>query len=97
MKLRPVTNSVEKNIETLKIFSADAILSNCDAIDNFPTYDQFGTIGKPNSGCMVSNTYIFIIVIFDLYLTKTEKRFKYLRHSSHTISWSIGTVFVKRS
>ena len=33
---------------------------NCDAIVTFPIYDQFGAIRKPDSGRIVSKTYIFI-------------------------------------
>ena len=44
--------------------------SNCDVIAIFPIYGQFGAIGKPISGRIVSKTYIFF------YLTKTESRTK---------------------
>ena len=33
---------------------------NCDAISIFPIYGQFGAIWKPDSGCIVRKTYIFI-------------------------------------
>ena len=37
------------------VFSA-----NCDAMVIFWILGQFGAIRKPDSGCMVGNTYIFI-------------------------------------
>ena len=33
---------------------------NCDVIDIFPIYGQFRVIRKPDSGCIVCKTYIFI-------------------------------------
>ena len=33
---------------------------NCDAIAIFLIYSQFGKIRKPDSGCIVCKTYIFI-------------------------------------
>ena len=33
---------------------------NCDAIDIFPIYGQFGAIWEPDSGCITYKTYIFI-------------------------------------
>ena len=33
---------------------------NCDDTVIFPIYSQFGTIRKPDSGCIVCKTYIFI-------------------------------------
>ena len=33
---------------------------NCDVIEIFPIYSQFGAIPKPDSGCTVCKTYIFI-------------------------------------
>ena len=36
------------------------MLANCDVIIIFPIYGQFGAIWKPDSGCIVCKTYIFI-------------------------------------
>ena len=36
------------------------MLENCDVINIFPTYGQFGAIREPDSGRIVSKTYIFI-------------------------------------
>ena len=33
---------------------------NCDVIAIFQIYNQFGAIWKPDSGCIVCKTYIFI-------------------------------------
>ena len=33
--------------------------ANCDVII-FPIYEQFGAMRKPDSGCIVYKTYIFI-------------------------------------
>ena len=39
----------------------DGVMSeSCDVIANFPIHGQFGAIWKPNSGCIVCKTYIFI-------------------------------------
>ena len=43
-----------------KKFDDDVMSANCDAFVIFPIYDQFGTIRKPDSGRIVSKTYIFI-------------------------------------
>ena len=34
--------------------------TNCDVIVIFLIYGQFGAIRKPDSGCIVCETYIFI-------------------------------------
>ena len=34
--------------------------ANCDVVVFFPIYGEFSAIGKPDSGCMVYKTYIFI-------------------------------------
>ena len=36
------------------------MLKNCDIIAIFRIYGQFGAIRKPDSGCIVCRTYIFI-------------------------------------
>ena len=67
---------------------------NCDAIAIFLIYSQFGKIRKPDSGCIVCKTYIFIKITF--YLTKTENRTnKY--HRSHSIALSNGTILAKKN
>ena len=60
MKLGPVTKLDKKNKTTSKKFDNDIMSQNCDVIVIFPIYSQFGAIRKPNSGCIVSKTYIFI-------------------------------------
>ena len=59
MKLEPVTK-FDKKKKTSKIY--DNVMSeNRDVIVVFPIYfGQFGTIRKPDSGCIVCKTYIFI-------------------------------------
>ena len=50
------------------------ISSNCDVIVVSPIYGQFGAIQKPDFGCIICKTYIFIynnLFIFKvLFLTK---------------------------
>ena len=43
-----------------KKFDDDNMSGNCDVIAIFLIYDRFGTIWKPDSGRIVSKTYIFI-------------------------------------
>ena len=60
MKLGSVTKIDKKNKITSKKFDDDVIPKNCDVIVIFPIYGQFGAIWKPDSGCIVCKTYIFI-------------------------------------
>ena len=40
----------------------DKVMSgNCDIVFVFPINGQFGDFRKPDSGCMVSKTYFYII------------------------------------
>ena len=71
MKLGPVTKPDNRNKTTSKTFSDDAMPENCDAIDIFPIYGQFGAIQKQDSRCLVCKTWS---VTF--YLTKTETKTK---------------------
>ena len=56
---------------------------NCDVIDIFPIYGQFGAMRKPDSGRIVCKTYIFINI-------------NLLSFSSHTIALSEGTILAKK-
>ena len=60
MKLGPVTKRDKRNKTTSKQFDDDIMSKNCDIIAIFLIYGQFGEIGKPDSGCIVCKTYIFI-------------------------------------
>ena len=60
MKLGPVTKLDKRNKKNLKKFDDDVMPANCDVIVIFPIYGQFGTIRKPDSGCIVCKPYIFI-------------------------------------
>ena len=60
MKLGPVTKLEKRNKTTSKKFDGDFMPENCDIIFIFPIYGQFGAIQKPDFGCMVCETYIFI-------------------------------------
>ena len=60
MKLAPVTKFDKRNTVTSKKFDDDVMSVNCDVIVTFPIYGQFGANRKPDSGCMVCKTYIFI-------------------------------------
>ena len=50
MKLGPVTTLDKRNKKPLKTFDDDVMPKNFDAIVIFLIYDQFGAIGKPDSG-----------------------------------------------
>ena len=54
MKLGPVTKPDKRNKTTSKKFDNDVISPNCDVI-----VDQFGAIRKPDSGRILSKTYVF--------------------------------------
>ena len=60
MKLGPVTKLDKRNRATSKKDDDDVISTNWDVIIVFPIYGQFGAVRKPDSGCMVCKTYIFI-------------------------------------
>ena len=80
MKLEPVTKLNKKNKTMSKNFDEDVMSENCDVIDIFPIYDQFGPIRKPDSGRIVCKTYIFT----NSNLLKTESRTKTsLKQFSH--------------
>ena len=60
MKLRQVTKLDKRKKTKSKKYDDEVMSENCDVIVNFPIYDQFGAIWKPDSGCIVCKTYIFI-------------------------------------
>ena len=60
MKLGPETKLDKRNKTTSKKFDDDVMSENCDVIAVFPICGQFGEIWKPDFGCIVFKTYIFI-------------------------------------
>ena len=60
MKLRPVSKFDKRNTAKSKRFDDDVMSANCSIIDLFRIYIKFRATGKPDSGCMVCKTYIFI-------------------------------------
>ena len=60
MKLGQVTKLDKRNTSTSKNVDNNVMLATCDLIVIFLTYNRFGAIGKPDWGCMVCKTYIFI-------------------------------------
>ena len=60
MKTGPVTKLDKRNKTTSKKSDDEVISENCGVIAIFPIYGQFGAIRKPDSGCIVCKTYIFI-------------------------------------
>ena len=60
MNLGPVTKLDKRNKKTLKKIDNDVMSGTCHVIFIFQIYGQFGAIQKPDSGCLVSKTYIFI-------------------------------------
>ena len=55
-----VTKLDMRNKTTSKKNDVYIMLPNCDVILTFPIYGQFGAMRKPDSGCIVIKTYIFI-------------------------------------
>ena len=70
MKLGPVIKIDKRD----KAISNDVMKVNCDVIVIFLIYGQFLAIRKPDSGLIVSKTYISLILTY--YLTKTENKTK---------------------
>ena len=60
MKLGPVTKLDNKNKTRSKKVDNDVISEYCDVIAIFPIYNESGAIRKPDSGCTVFKTYVFI-------------------------------------
>ena len=60
MKLGPVTKLDKRNKTLSKIFDGDVMSENYDSTAIFPIYGKFGAIRKPDFGCIVDKTYIFI-------------------------------------
>ena len=60
MKRGAVTKLDKKNKTTSKKFDEDVMSENCDTIVTFSIYSQFGALHKPDSGCIVTKTSIFI-------------------------------------
>ena len=60
MKLGPVTKFEKRNKILSTKFDNDIMSTNCDVTVIFLIYGQFGAIWKPDSGCMVCKTNIFI-------------------------------------
>ena len=95
MKLGPVTKLDKINKATSRILGDDVISQNYDVIVIFLIYDQFRAVEKPDSGCIVCKTYIFIISNFFSQKMNTEQ--KNLKHSSHTIVLSKVNIFAKNA
>ena len=72
MKLGSVTKLDKRNKTTLKKFDDDVISANYEVTVIFPIYGQFGAIWKPDSGCIVCKTFIFINSNFSLYKNSTQ-------------------------
>ena len=70
MKLGPVIKIDKRD----KAISNDVMMVNCDVIVIFLIYGQFLAIRKPDSGLIVSKTYITLILTY--YLTKIENKTK---------------------
>ena len=60
MKLGPATKLDKRNKTTSKKSDNSVMLANCVAIVIFSIYGQFGAIRKPDIGCILCKTYIFI-------------------------------------
>ena len=51
---------LDKRNKTMPKNDVDVMSANCNVIVIFLIYDQLGAIQKPDSGCIVCQTYIFI-------------------------------------
>ena len=60
MKLGPASKHDKRSTATSKKTDDDVMSANCDVVVFFPIYGEFSAIRKPDSGCMVYKTYIFI-------------------------------------
>ena len=65
-----------------------------DVIVSFPIYDQFRAIRKPDSGCIVCKTYMFINSNL-LFYKNWKQNWKAL--TQHIIVLSKGTTFTKNA
>ena len=94
MKLGPVTKIDKRNKTILKKIDDDVMSGNCDVIVIFPICSQFWAIWKAYFGRIVCKTYVFINSYLSSYKNWTENQ--NLKHSSHTIGLSKGTIFAKK-
>ena len=60
MTLRPVTKIAKRNKTTSNKFDDDVMSTNFDVIVIFLINGKFEATLKPDSGCIVCKTYIFI-------------------------------------
>ena len=60
VKLVPVTKLDKRNKTMSKKCGDNVMSTNCYVIVIFQIYGQFRAIRKPDSGCIVCKTYIFI-------------------------------------
>ena len=60
MKLGPVTKLDKKNKTTSKKIDIDVMLKNCDVVVIFQIFGQFGAVRRPDSGCRVCKSFVFI-------------------------------------
>ena len=60
MKYGPVTKLDKRNKTKSKNIDDDVMPTYCDVIAILLIYGQFGAIRKPDSGCIVCKTYVFI-------------------------------------
>ena len=74
MNLGPVTKFYKRNKTTSKIFDDDVISRYCDVIALFPIYGQCGATQKPDSGCIICKTYVFINSNLLSYETESRTR-----------------------
>ena len=60
MKLGPASKHDKRSTAMSKKTDDDVMSANCDVVVFFPIYGEFSAVRKPDSGCMVYKTYIFI-------------------------------------
>ena len=58
MNLGPVTKLDKRDKTTSKKFNVDVISENCDVIDIFRIFGQFGAVRRPDSGHRVCKSYV---------------------------------------
>ena len=85
-----LTNESRKPQKNLTKTSFQKIVTS---LSFFSIYIQFGAIQKPDSGCIACKTFIFIKLFI---LQNLETELKSLKHSSHTIALSKGTILAKK-
>ena len=93
---QPVIKLDMRNKKNIKKYD-DAMSASSNVVAIFSIYGQFVTIWKPDSGCLVCKTCIFISSnLLSNKKQKLQARLKNLKNRSQTIALIKGTTFAKK-